>query len=79
MKHLKKEYNERIQDNKNLIPKAEPVFLIRAHDTSGPDAVKHWADLHETNGGDPKIAVAARKHALEMVAWQEKHGHKLAD
>jgi len=32
MLHARKDYNERVQDNANIIPRKEPVFLLRAQD-----------------------------------------------
>lgn len=72
MKHARKDYNERIQDSANLIPEDEPVFLIRAQDQIGADAVRAWAHLHQLNGGSDVAYLLAIRHADQMEAWPKK-------
>lgn len=55
-----------------LIPKEEPVFLIRGQDVAGGDAVRAWADLAERQGAAPEILRVAREHAALMDAWPQK-------
>ncbi|GAB6842320.1 hypothetical protein HNR00_003529 [Methylorubrum rhodinum] len=55
-----------------VIPKDEPVFLIRGQDVAGGDAVRAWADLAEKVGGAPDILAVARDHAAKMDAWPKK-------
>lgn len=55
-----------------LIPKDEPVFLIRGQDAVGGDAVRAWADLAEANGAKADILDIAREHAGKMDAWPKK-------
>ena len=68
----------------------EPVFLIRATDMTGPDAVDAWARLQwdqlrgrtlEAGESDRirAMARAAVDHAAAMRAWQKEHGSKVAD
>lgn len=59
-----------------IIPADEPVFLIRAQDAVGGDAVRAWADLAEASGARPDILAIAREHAEKMDAWPRK---KVAD
>ncbi len=72
MKHARKDYNERIQDSANLIPEDEPVFLIRAQDHIGADAVRAWAHLHQINGGSDTAYALAMRHAALMEQWPKK-------
>lgn len=76
MKHQNRKYDERIQDAANIIPKDEPVFLIRAQDLVSGDALRHWAQLNDDAGGSPEVSTAICDHALLMDKWPVK---KLAD
>ncbi len=78
MIHARSDYN-RIQDPQRLIATDEPVFLIRAQDAVSGDAVRAWADLHDKNGGDPRLSNAARAHAQLMDAWQPKQSADAPD
>lgn len=75
MRHSREDYN-RFQDPVGLIPKDEPVFLLRAQDVAAAETVRFWADVHEAQGGDENLAKMARDWADEMEQWPEK---KLAD
>ena len=55
-----------------LIPRDEPVFLIRGQDAVGAAAVRAWADLAEANGAEAAILSIAREHADKMDAWPKK-------
>ena len=55
-----------------LIPRDEPVFLIRGQDSIGADVVRHWADLASLNGASAEIVSIAREHADKMDAWPKK-------
>jgi len=57
-----------------IIPKDEPVFLLRGQDKYAARAVRFWADLvdMDANGGTPEIAETARAHAKKMAAWEPK-------
>lgn len=75
MKHARSDY-DRIQDPAGFIPEHEPVFLIRGQDAIGAAAVRAWAALNETIGGDHLLTVRARDHADRMDEWPV---HKPAD
>jgi len=79
MLHARKDYQERVQDLANKIPKDEPVFLLRAQDSAAPYAVGFWADMAESSGAAPNIVKAAREQVEAMRAWQEAHGNKIPD
>lgn len=72
MRHARPDY-DRFQDPAHLIPEDEPVFLIRAKDIVGADAVRAWADLAERAGAAPDIVAAARLHADNMTTWRILH------
>ena len=78
MKHARDDYN-RIQDPANLIPKDEPVFIIRGQDRVGPATVRYWASKAEDAGADQSIIEAARWQAKQMESWQLEHGSKIPD
>lgn len=71
MKHARPDYN-RIQDPECLIPKDEPVFLVRGQDKIGYLLVHMWAIINEHMGGDPKLSELAMQHSVEMKAWPKK-------
>jgi hypothetical protein len=71
MKHAREDYN-RIQDPEKKIPEDEPVFLIRAQDRASGLAVRAWADINISIGGDPKLSELAREHAKLMDDWTPK-------
>lgn len=75
MKHAREDY-DRIQDPAGLIPDDEPVFLIRAQDSVGAEAVRQWAELYARKGGTRDLWERALEHAGRMDAWPKK---KLAD
>lgn len=54
-----------------FIPRAEPVFLLRAQDRFATQAVNHWAWLVK-HSGDERLADAAFEHAEKMDAWPIK-------
>ena len=72
MIHARKDYTARIQDSANLIPENEPVFLIRAQDHVGHQAVRAWAHFHRLNGGSDLAYTLAMSHADLMEAWPKK-------
>ena len=69
MRHARTDYNRRVQDSENLIPRAEPVFLLRAQDSLAADTVDFWADALEAHGGDEDTIDAVRQHANLMRKW----------
>ena len=76
MIHCRTDYTDRIQDTAHLIPDQEPVFLIRAQDNVGAQAVRAWAHIYRTNGGSDTVYLAVMRHADRMEAWPHK---KMAD
>lgn len=76
MKHARPDYN-RIQDPENKIPADEPVFLLRAQDTTASEVVRFWANLNSHRiDGDKRAVQLAMAHAVEMDKWPT---HKTAD
>lgn len=57
---------------RETIPADEPVFLIRAQDQVGSDAVRAWAHLHRVNGGSDTAYTLAMAHADLMERWPKK-------
>jgi hypothetical protein len=67
MKHARPDY-DRIQDPAGKIPLDEPVFLLRAQDSTAAETVRCWASLQP-----PGILRArAVAHAEAMDRWQTK-------
>jgi hypothetical protein len=75
MKHAREDY-QRFQDPAGVVPKDEPVFLIRGQDKVGAATVRIWAELNDAAGGDPELSRRAREHAERMDRWPKK---KIAD
>ena len=74
MIHARSDYNDRVQDASGIIPEDEPVFLIRAQDRVGADAVRAWAYLHRLGGGSDVAYMMAMRHADLMEQWPIKKG-----
>lgn len=55
-----------------IIPKDEPVFLLRGQDRHAAETVRHWANQAEAYGADKDIVRVARAHADLMDAWPKK-------
>lgn len=55
-----------------LVPRDEPVFLIRGQDAVGADAVRHWVAMASRNGAPQAIISAALEQARRMDAWPKK-------
>lgn len=70
MIHAREDYNQRVQDSSNIIPKDEPVFLLRAQDKFAFETVMHWANKCESH--NPELAEHVRNHAMKMKAWPKK-------
>jgi len=79
MKHAREDYNERIQDTAGLIPKDEPVFLLRGQDILAPQLVATWAHRARVAGCSLEIVEAAEEQAEAMRAWQIKKAAKIPD
>lgn len=85
---------EELESTTGCLAKAaddEPIFVLRAQDTTAPNAVRAWVsgviDQHRPLPGavlayDPKLN-AKLKEALNladrMEAWQREHGCKVPD
>lgn len=76
MIHARDDYNVRIQDIENKIPKNEPVFLIRAQDITAARVVNYWAAMAKHYGADDDIVELAREQAERMKNW---HAKKIPD
>jgi hypothetical protein len=55
-----------------LIPREEPVFLLRGQDALAPLAVRFWANSVDKCGVGKTASDAARQHAERMEAWLPK-------
>jgi hypothetical protein len=77
MKHLREDYNERIQDNANIIPADEPVFLLRGQDIFAPALILDWAKQLRLAGGDPEHARKVEDWAQKMIDWQKANPDKM--
>ena len=77
MQHLRADYNERIQDNANVIPADEPVFLLRGQDIFAPALILDWAKQLRLAGGDPEHARKVEDWAQEMINWQKANPDKM--
>jgi len=77
MKHFRPDYNERIQDNANLIPEDEPVFLLRGQDIFTPGLMLDWAKQLRLAGGDPEFAQLIENGASEVIQWQKEHPERM--
>lgn len=78
MKHARDDYN-RIQDPAGKIPEDEPVFLLRGQDRAAPGAVRAYAEILESMGGDPVLVRKSREQAEKMELWQVAVRSKVAD
>lgn len=82
MKHLRQDY-QGIQDttNQTSIGQDEPIFLIRAKDVIGSQAVRVWAAYALHAGGDPAMCARVQEWADEMDAYRREHfgGGKVPD
>lgn len=67
---------DRIQDPAMLIPKDEPVFLLRAQDKCAAATVLFWANMAMNLGAKPVIVSLARQQAERMEKWRK---HKVPD
>lgn len=71
MKHARADY-DRIQDPAGRIPTDEPVILFRAQDRHAAAVARFYADLVESESGDPEIVAAIRRHIPLIEAWPTK-------
>ena len=82
MIHARQDYNERIQDNANIIPVDEPVFLLRGQDKFAPEILKHYLQLvrdHNTDDQYNEMIFAIKQHIEYMINWQKEVNIKLPD
>lgn len=85
MKHNRKDY-DRIQDPEGLIPKDEPVFLLRGKDAYTPATVRYWANkILEPYVGTvvpdhiQEMHDSTMRFATEIEEWQNANGSKEPD
>lgn len=71
MKHARKDYDERVQDNANLIPEDEPVVLLRGQDKLAVEAIRYYVELCTLHQA-PEVAKKMRDHLALMEAWPKK-------
>lgn len=76
MKFTREDYNRRIVDLENRIPKNEPVFLLRAQDKFASLTLKKYCEFLEeearvmNNSELADMAKELREHAREMMLWK---------
>ncbi len=59
--------------------KDEPLFVIRAQDSLGPEVVMEWAHRALAAGVPIEKVAEARKVAEEMEEWQTNNTKKVPD
>lgn len=79
MNHGRPDYNRRIQDSEKMIPDDEPVILIRAKDSIGPDAARAYAALAKAAGAPDCVVQRVADQANAMEAYQLTHGRRMPD
>lgn len=79
MKHVRADYNERIQDSAGLIPDDEPVFLVRGQDLAALATIDAWIDEARRVGAEPEMIESGFHHRDVVEAWQAAHGAKVPD
>lgn len=79
MNHGRPDYNRRIIDTDGLIPKDEPVILLRGRDPASIVAARAYAaEVQRLNGPDCVVQrVSDQADAMEV--YQRNHGARLAD
>lgn len=55
-----------------LVPRNEPVFLVRGQDAVGADTVRDWVKRAAEKGAAADILETAKLHADAMEAWPVK-------
>lgn len=76
MKFSREDYNKRIIDLAGLIPKDEPVFLLRAQDKFSSLTLKKYCDFLDeeariTNNVELlAMSTELREHATSMLMWK---------
>ena len=78
MKHAREDYNH-IQDESGRIRADEPVFLIRAQDSTAPQALRAYAIIAAAHGASTELTDSVQRHARAMEEWQRVNGKKTPD
>jgi hypothetical protein len=78
MRHARSDY-DRIQDPANLIPKDEPVMILRGQDLAAPVALRAWVREAHRIGADNDLLIRVLDHAREMEEWQRLVARKVPD
>ncbi len=74
MLHARKDYNERIQDNANIIPEDEPVLLLRAQDVNALATLHEYGRLvHTSPNPDTAIVEGVRRQIGRFINWRKRH------
>lgn len=74
MLHARKDYNERIQDSANLIPRDEPVFLLRAQDLNALATLQEYGRLVMLSSSpDPAILEGVKRQTGRFINWRKRH------
>lgn len=72
MKHARADY-DLIQDPRGLIPRDEPVVLLRAQDSYATDALKAYVNLMKRDGQtDLSFVTMMEAHIKAFEAWPKK-------
>lgn len=71
MKHAREDYAF-IQDVRGVIPKDEPVFLLRGQDPKTQQCMLLWCNLAANDGIDKVMIEQVRKHVKLVDEWQAK-------
>jgi hypothetical protein len=79
VKHARTDYDERIQDSAGLIPKDEPVLLIRGQDQMAITTIEFWIAGAKQVGVDKALIEAMEAHRRRIIQWQAEHGNKVPD
>lgn len=79
MLHMRRDYQDRIQDEQQLIPDDEPVMLIRGQDIAAIPALDAWIAASIENGVDKDLIDSAYRHRDRIAAWQVDQRVKVAD
>ena len=69
MKHARQDYN-RIQDPLNLIPRDEPVFLLRGQDVNTVETLANYCRIAEKNGANRELLTSVQEHITAIMRWQ---------
>ena len=78
MKHARADY-DRIQDPAGLIPKDEPVFLIRGQDLAAIPVLRYYLMTAVKVGADQALIDAVYSHIKAMELWQRTLARKTPD